>query len=392
VFLRLVVLHLKYKEKAQLFQHLTHINEAEIGYLNGDLSPFKTGEKYTDTAHAYAHDLDIFGQGSIFQHINRTTTQLGESHLAFLLKNEIPVDISAQQKAVKELSELLDWRQHFMAAGLMEIDEDLNIRQFENWLNRPFYYQNASILRGLSYVLPVITLVALVVFAVTNDSSHFSILKGLFITNLAFVAVQQKHIKEEHQLLSSMGSVLKKYGKLLQNIENQDFSAEILRGYTQPNARGSKAIKRLSTISNNFDTILNPIAALLTNGLFQYHIHALFALEKWRAEHKDAVFAWFQTIAKFEALSSIANFAYNNPDFTTPTIESEPILILKQVGHPLIKKEKRICNNVAFYKTKFIVLTGSNMSGKSTFLRTLGVNLILARVGAPVQCMRKYAY
>ncbi len=395
VFLMLVSWHLKYKEKAQLYQYLTRINEHEIGYLKGDLTPFKAGEAYIQTNHNYTYDLDIFGKSSIFQHINRTTTAIGEAHLAAWLNGETPFDILAQQKAVKELGLKLDWRQQYAAIGQLNIDEDLDIPKFKEWLNMPIIFQKSKILRGVSYILPAVTIGILIANFVSDDPIFFSLFKLLFGLNLIVVAFQQKHIKEEHRLLSNTSGVLKKYSKLLQTIENEPFESELIRTTALNSGTGVKAsqsINRLSKILNQFDTILNPFAAILMNGLFQYHLHALFTLEKWKIENKKAVFDWFETIGTFEALSSIANFAYNNPDFIFPEITNEAKMVLKEVGHPLIRREKRICNDVSFDKTKFIVLTGSNMSGKSTFLRTLGVNLILTRIGSPVCAERFETY
>ncbi len=395
VFLMLVSWHLKYKEKAQLYQYLTLINENEIGYLKGILTPFKAGEAYIQTNHNYTYDLDIFGKSSIFQHINRTTTAIGEAHLAAWLNGETPFDILAQQKAVKELGLKLDWRQQYAAIGQLNIDEDLDIPKFKEWLNMPIIFQKSKILRGVSYILPAVTIGILIANFVSDDPIFFSLFKLLFGLNLIVVAFQQKHIKEEHRLLSNTSGVLKKYSKLLQTIENEPFESELIRTTALNSGTGVKAsqsINRLSKILNQFDTILNPFAAILMNGLFQYHLHALFTLEKWKIENKKAVFDWFEMIGAFEALSSIANFAYNNPDFIFPEITNEAKMVLKEVGHPLIRREKRICNDVSFDKTKFIVLTGSNMSGKSTFLRTLGVNLILTRIGSPVCAERFETY
>jgi MutS domain V len=414
VFLMLVSWHLKYKEKAQLYQYLTLINEHEIGYLKGILKPFKAGENYIQTNHNYTYDLDIFGKNSVFQHINRTTTAIGETHLAAWLNGETPIDILAQQKAIKELGLKLDWRQQYAAIGQLNIDEDLDIPKFKEWLNyriSDFGFRvsegdtqkseirnpKLTILRGVSYILPAITIGILIANFVSNDPIFFSLFKLLFGLNLIVVATQQKHIKEEHRLLSNTSGVLKKYSKLLQTIENEPFESDLLRGIVERNSCsanqiGSNSIHKLSKILNQFDTILNPFAAILMNGLFQYHLHALFTLEKWKIDNKKAVFEWFETIGTFEALSSIANFAYNNPDFIFPEITTEAKMVLKEVGHPLIRREKRICNDVSFDKTKFIVLTGSNMSGKSTFLRTLGVNLILTKIGSPVCAERFECY
>lgn len=383
LFLRLIIIHLKYKEQAQLYQSLIQINENEINYLQGNLSPFKKGEKYINPAHLYSYDLDIFGQGSIFQHINRTSTAIGEEQLASWLKNDTPIDILQHQKAVKELALKWEWRQYFAAIGQLHIDEDLDISKFKEWLYMPLNYQKATLLRGVSFIVPALTVATLIAYFVTLDDLYFNILKGLFGFNIFIVALQQKNIKEEHRLLNNTSSLLKKYGKLLEHIENQSFDSDILKT-NLVEKKSSQSIQKLSKILNSFDNINNPFAALLLNGVLQYHLHTLFALEKWKIEHKKDIFKWFETIGMFEALSSIANFAYNNPDFIMPQLRDEPHLILKEIGHPLIARQKRICNDIRFETTKFVVLTGSNMSGKSTFLRTLGINLVLAKIGSPV--------
>lgn len=386
-FLGLVSWHLKYKEKAQLYQYLTLINDNEISYLEGNLMPFKAGNIHTQTSHPYSYDLDIFGEGSIFQHINRTTTVIGELKLAAWLKNELTIDINAQQKAVHELGLKLDWRQNYAALGRLHIDEDLDISKFKEWLYAPLIYQNAQVLRGVSFILPMITVGILIANFVSDNPIFSTALKGFFFLNIAIVAFQQKYIKEEHRLLSNTSGILKKYSKLLQSIENESFTSELIRATALnggTDLKASTSIHKLSKILNRFDTILNPFAAILMNGFFQYHLHALFALEKWKKENKVSALNWFDIIGTFEALSSIANFAYNHPDFIFPKITLEPKLIATQIGHPLISLDKRVCNDVSFDKTRFIVLTGSNMSGKSTFLRTLGVNIVLAKIGSPV--------
>ncbi len=395
LFLFLINIHLKYKDKVQLYDALTRTNAHEGGYLNGDLSPFKTGNAYIQTGHPYTYDLDIFGAQSMFPHINRTTTAIGEKQLAAWVKNEEQIDILEQQKAVSELAMLIDWRQNFHATGQLHIDEDLNDTKFKTWLNTTFPYSEKSFLRIISYVLPVVTVLAMVVGYVLDNGLLFDIFKYTFFINLGIVALQKKYIQEEHRLLSNTSSILKKYSKLLELIESQAFEAKILRGYqwglAQNNSKASAAIHILSKILNQFDTILNPFAAILMNGLFQYHLHALFGLEKWKRDNRQTVFQWFDIIGKFEALASIANFAYNHPDFIMPELTEKPILDTQNIGHPLIALDKRINNDVAFVDTKFIVLTGSNMSGKSTFLRTLGVNLILAKIGAPV-CAERFVF
>ena len=394
-FLKLLTLHLKYKQKVQLIGLLKTINTNEIRYLNGDLTPFDTGKTYIETDHPFTYDLDIFGETSIFQHINRTTTPLGAEQLANWLKNAGDMDIKEQQNAVRELALKLNWRQHYLASGQLFIDEKTSLNAFQYWLNLPLNYQKTGILKIGSFALPIITLLIIVANFVSDNPVFFTAFKVLFFSNLIIVASQKKRITEEHQLLSARDSALRKYSALLQSIEKEEFTSNKLKNLksnaTNEGIVPSAAIGKLARILNQFDTILNPFAAIIMNGLFQYHVHALFALEKWKQHYSGKVMHWFRIIGEFEALSSIANFAYNHPDFTMPILSNDKELDLKNVGHPLIPFGKRVGNDIVFRDTKFVVLTGSNMSGKSTFLRTLGVNLIIAKIGSPV-CAERFVF
>ena len=395
-FLRLLIIHLKNKREAQLLGLLKTINTNEIAYLKGDLTPFETGKAFIETDHPFTHDLDIFGENSIFSHINRTTTPLGEEKLAIWLCNSEKIDILQQQHAVKELALKLDWRQRYLASGQLFVEGKPALNAFQYWLNLPLNYSKKTILKALSFILPTLTMIVLIMNFISDNEMYYTAFKVLFFLNIGIVALHKKRITEEHQLLTDRDNALKKYSALLQLIENESFTSVKLQALkakaASENVVASVAINKLARILNAFDTASNPIMAFIINGLFQYHLHALFNLEKWKTKYGINVMQWFSMIGEFEALASIANFAYNHPDFTMPIISENVELIGKNVGHPLIDFNKRINNDIEFRDTKFVVLTGSNMSGKSTFLRTLGVNLILTKIGSPVCAERFTVY
>jgi DNA mismatch repair ATPase MutS len=126
------------------------------------------------------------------------------------------------------------------------------------------------------------------------------------------------------------------------------------------------------------------VVSLLLNGLFLFHVHILYALEKWKQKNGEHVMPWLQLLGEVEALNSFGNLSFNNPGFCQPKVSESELMITENMGHPLIRREKRINNSISFAEHRFVILTGSNMSGKSTFLRTLGINLILARAGSNV--------
>lgn len=395
-FLVLVFIHAHIKEQETLFALLVKTNQNEQAYLKGDLSAFDGGDAFINPEHPYTFDLDMFGNLSIFQHLNRTATPFGRKELAQNLGHPDTSDILARQEAIRELVQKLEWRQVFQAKGLMFADKNESIDKFKYWIEKPAPLQNRPFFRIISYILPVLTLTALGLNIMTDWDMANPLFKALGILNLLIVGSQQKHIKQEHELLTNMSLSFQKYAGLLKAIENESFSSPYLNQLKQSivveGASASQALKRLSVILNQFDSIFNPFAAILSNGLFQYHIHALFSLAKWKATFGQNVFQWFHVMGEFEALSSLANFTYNHPEFIFPNPKyTEGGLSMLNVGHPLIPSDKRIGNDIEFKDPSFVVLTGSNMSGKSTFLRTLGVNLVLAKMGAPV-CADKFAF
>ena len=417
-FLALVFIHAHIKEQETLFTVLAKINQNEQAYLNRELSAFDGGEAFVNPEHPYSYDLDLFGNLSIFQHLNRTETAFGKAELAKNLENTVPQSGMAQnalkggqivlrQEAVKELLEKIAWRQRFQASGQMFADKNERIDRFKNWIETPSPFENRPIFRLVSFVLPAVTVVVFILIFATDWALALPLFKVFGLLNIVIVASQQKHIKKEHELLSNMSASFQKYAVLLKAIENETFTSEKLNELKQSivveGATASQAMQRLAVILNQFDNILNPIAAILGNGFFQYHIHALFSLAKWKKTFGHTVFEWFHVIGEFESLSSIANFSFNHPDFIFPTPLddtkldtqnpklTEGGLLMRNVGHPLIPKDKRIGNDMVFNDPSFVVLTGSNMSGKSTFLRTLGVNLVLAKMGAPV-CADEFSF
>ncbi|MBL7816989.1 MAG: hypothetical protein JNL70_18340 [Saprospiraceae bacterium] len=395
LFFILVFYHAHLKEQEQLFAHLVKINQDEQAYLQGDLTPFDAGETFINPEHPYTYDLDMFGATSIYQHLNRTATVFGRATLAEHLGHPEADDILLRQEAIKELAQNVDWRQYFQARGQMFAAKEANLDRFKDWLAQPLPMPNRTLLRVLSFVLPALTVLSLILMVATDMAWASTAFKGLGILNLLIVGSQQKIIKAEHQLLTHLSLAFQKYAALLKAIEHEPFAAHKLQQLKQTTltegATASTAMKRLSVILNQFDSIFNAFAALVSNGLLQYHIHTLFSLDKWKQQFGQNVGQWFYVLGEFESLASVANFAYNHPEFIFPTPNTEGELVMTNVGHPLISENKRIGNDIRFNDPSFVVLTGSNMSGKSTFLRTLGVNLVLAKMGAPV-CATEFRF
>ncbi len=395
VFFSLIKKHSALKKQILLYRELIHINEKEIEALQGDLSSFQTGLEYLETQHPYTHDLDIFGHHSLFQHINRTGTAIGKDKLAAFFKEQNQQDILANQEAINELSAKIDWRQQFTAKGQLNKDDKGSIKDIRNWVTSTSYFHSKKLYRKLGYILPAILYVFVAAWLITDQDIYYQGATVFFFINLLLFGTLLKHIKKDYEQLSDSSKKLFMYSQLIADIEQEQFSSEKLKIYQSKlflsNTKAQKAMAELSAILFRVESMNYGLAAIFSNGLFLYNIHSIYALEEWKQRYGSGLEDWLNVISEVDALNSIANFAYNNPSFIYPIPSISDQLIAEEMGHPLIPASQRVCNSVAFTDRKFIILTGSNMSGKSTFLRTLGLNLILAKMGAPV-CATQFIF
>lgn len=395
VFFALIKRHSALKKHILLYQELILINEREIKALNREFSSFPTGIEYVETEHPYTHDLDIFGPHSLFQHINRTCTAIGKNKLAFFFKEQKQQDILINQDAIKELSEKIDWRQLFTAKGQLTQDDKGSIQDIRNWVASASYFQNRKLYKKLGYILPAVLYLLGAAYLITDQDIYYQAVTVLFFVNLGIFGVVLKHIKKDYEQLSDSSKKLFMYSQLMADIEQEKFNSEKLKRFQQQlflsNTKAQKALAELSAILFRIESMNYGLPAILSNGLFLYNIHSIYALEEWKQRYGSGLEEWLNVISEVDALNSLANYAYNNPSFIYPIPSISDQLIAEEMGHPLIPADQRVCNSIAFTDHKFVILTGSNMSGKSTFLRTLGLNLILAKMGAPV-CAAQFIF
>lgn len=380
--------HQKTSWKRQMEEALITINDNEIAFLKGEESPFENGEEFIDTTHSYSYDLDVFGKHSLFQTLNRTATYAGGEKLAAsLLAVSQPNEIIEKQEAIRELQSKIEWRQEILALGKVRTDSSESYQKLMSWLQSSSA-KVAGVLNIASYVLPVLTFLSLIIYFLTPMTIFGNIGLLLILFNLMLLATQVKKIMRENINSGEIDKILKQYSLIMKKIENEEFQSKKLKGLKGQlhfsSLKASKKIEQLSLLFAQMDHIQNAYAGPLFNGLVLFHIHVLRGLFKWRADCKDHVREWLGVIGEFEALNSFANLYYNNPDYSFPVLNDKRELSFEDLGHPMIGSESRINNNVTFNPQGFFILTGSNMSGKSTFLRTLGVNMILANTGAPI--------
>jgi DNA mismatch repair ATPase MutS len=374
--------------KKKLSKTLVEINAAELEFQENGVLSFEDGSEFIDPKHAYSFDLDFFGKHSLFQHLNRTATYIGKSTLANQLKNTLDKEeILQKQEAIEELKQKIAFRQRNYAYAKISTDSKSTYDELLQWLQSTTD-QFSSFQLIFSIVSPII-LVSLASYYFISDNIVFrSLAIMLFFINLSVLVSHLKGLKLEMMSDSKIDEILKNYGLIIQAIEVEHFASnkliDLQKKMINEQASASKEIKELSSIFSQLDSLNNLVGAFLMNGIALYHLHVYRNLLKWKKEHAIKVAAWLDVIGEFESLSSLSNFAFNNPEFNFPSISVSEGMFFKDLGHPLLDKEACVKNTVTFDKRKFIVLTGSNMSGKSTFLRTLGVNMVLGSIGAPI--------
>jgi len=387
-FIVLMRIHFRVSFQRLLAETLLKINQNEIAFLKREKTPFENGAEFIDFHHPYAYDLDIFGDHSLFQNLNRTASFIGKKTLAELLLHTLPEnEILENQEAINELKSKLDWRQNFQALAIISKDSKQSYEAIKHWTS----FNNNSLSKvsvALSIILPITFFGFLAAYFITSKTIILSYLTYIFIANLLVLGRFTKRIQSEIAKADNVDNIIKQYSLLIEKIEKESFqSKKLIRLQEQlnfKNAKASQHLKQLSELFSRMDTINNFVTATLFNGTFLFNLHVLRALLKWKEDYASEMNHWISIIGEIEALNSLANLAYNNDDFVFPEINSEYKIEFKNLSHPLLNPATRIGNDTQFHPQSFVILTGSNMSGKSTFLRSLGINMVLSGIGSVI--------
>ena len=380
---------IKYKVKQNGF--LSQINEDEILRLKGNLDSFDQGIFFTDEDHPYHIDLDIFGENSLFQLLNRTTTYWGRKILAnWLSEPTTDNEICSRQLAVQELAENLDWSQEFQATG-KHFEDHRNIKVFLNWLEEKPLILGNRFYQIIRYAGPIIIFVLLVLL-IFSMIPWTILLAGVFLQGLVLFFVIDP-VRTIHESTSASIKSLQSFEALIGMVEKKDFRSnklqEIRSIFRLKGMPASEIIGKLKRILQRLDNRSNQIYQLF-NVIFLFDLHYAIAAEVWKKSQPEDIKKWFVTLGEMEAINSLAAYHNANPDYSFPEISMDTFVFqAENMGHPLIPYRKRINNDFSLRgKGTIAMITGSNMAGKSTFLRTVGINVILARIGAPV-CAQK---
>lgn len=384
-FVASLVFYQRAKDKQALLEALLKLNERELKVVTEHVADFGSGDEFINDQHDFSGDLDVFGPSSLFQYLNRTGTLIGKQHLAGVLQQPLQnvEDINAMQEAVRTLSGQIEFRQQFAAHAQLSKEGVKDVKEIRLWLDAPMDFLHRRLLRICSWALPALMLAALVYYIISG--SYVPMLLLLFI-NWGVLLANVKKVNAQHILLSNKEKLLHKFAILLQLIKQGEWKGvPWLQAKQATAAEADKDLKKLAGISNMLDQRLNLLVGLVLNSLVLYELHCAFSLEQWKDRHKKDVLHWLDVIAQLETANSLATFAYNHPAYTYPVLSDAPGVKGAGIGHPLIPPAECVVNDCSIGEQEhFLIITGSNMSGKSTFLRSVGVNWLLAMTGAPV--------
>jgi hypothetical protein len=365
-------------------RNLVAINEDELGRLDLRFKRPDTGAEFREKDHNYSDDLDIFGEYSLFKLLNRTHTAEGGRRLANWLKNPANApEVNLRQGAASDFSQHPELIQGWEATALLHEHAAKHVGEFQAWVAEKFAAPLRNTLPSRWY--PLVTLFIAVLYF-TGVVPGIAVLASLAI-HLFILSRYAEYVKVLANSTTSMGRTLTAYSELLKKAESAPYQSAWWQSRKERIAGSSAALATAGSLFEKLDYRNNPYFAIFVGIPTLWDLHILNGLENWKATHHHHLTGWLDVLADTEAMNSLAGHAFANPEYTVPEVRDslEVTILANGLGHPLIPAAKRISNNFAMQGTgKTILVTGSNMSGKSTFLRTIGLNLVLAQMGAVV--------
>jgi ABC-type multidrug transport system fused ATPase/permease subunit len=386
LFLYLVTRFSNVKRYKEYLQRLIEINDTELDILARRFHYLPDGKEFLEPDHPYAQDLDIFGRGSFYQYANRTTLVQGREVFSNLLLDGYPRDIALKQAAIQELAQLPEWRQHFSAlAG--ETRPKISPDVVSDWMknHKPFMPKWAGTL-PLIFTFLSLVLIALAFLGYVPES----LILFWYVLGAGMVGRFAKKILSFTAKVSEAQETIQQHQRLISELEERTFSSEVLQELQKKlevkGEKTSKILKRFSQSTTMLEQQYNLLISMFAQGLGLYSVYYAFSVEKWISTYGEEVEGWFSAIAQFDAYISLGTYAFNHPDHTYPTlVQNDVVLSGKEVGHPLVDPQKNILNDFEIGKGRFCIVTGANMAGKSTFLRAIGLQIVMANMGLPVK-------
>lgn len=382
----------KYETLKNYFLDLHTVTQNEIASIESYGNIYDNGSGFNDDKHFYTADLDIFGNSSLYQLSNRAATFPGMVKLAgWLVKPAAKPEISERQQAAKEIAGKNDWKLNIQAHLLFSLKQNREqIKRLVEYLKVPIEINGEKALAIYSKISPYLVL-ALIIGSIFYMPLRY-VTPVVILVNIRLVMAKAKVVQKADLIAGKIGTTLHHFVLAFQCIENEEWQSPYLKSLaalikSENGDSISGKIEQLAQLINKLNYRLNMVMMFILNALFIWDIRQLIAIENWKRNNLVHIEAAFDVIAEFEAVMSLAGLHINYPGWSFPEIidGENYTLTAKSIAHPLIGTGKRISNDYELKDTFNIdIITGSNMAGKSTFLRTIGINTVLALCGAPV--------
>jgi len=378
--------------KKAFFTQLILINREEIDRLNLHLSGFRTGDEYAQKDHPYQADLDVLGQHSLFQLLNRSALPDAEKMLVQWLSEPAEArTITRRQEAIRELSQKVDWFQHFRAAARVAVNQKskeaphTNASHLNHWASKQLMLRQ-SLWKMASIILVVLSLA--LGACILLQWLPYQVIYISIVLNGGLLALVIKKLNHQIAGIDKAHYMVSTYSHMISEMEKQTFVSEELcrlqSQLTTPNS-ASLAIKKLSNLTLRISARGN-MFYMIADFLLILDAFLLLDILKWKKTNADHMNKWLEAVHQLECLISMAAFTHANPQYVFPEVTlAKQSLKASDMGHPLVSAAEMVTNDYEISGSGSVdIITGSNMSGKSTFQRTLGINMVLAGAGAPV--------
>ena len=366
----------------------------ELESLKGDYSDFDGGDEFIDASHSFSLDLDLFGDKSIFQVVNRTTNTRSRNKLKDRFLNPLlqKSQIVNTQDAIKELTSKPDFLFDFLTKGTSKHKDFDIVSYMDSFLQNPIF---ATAYWRYLFILPILIILVAIGFFVSGFPSSIFVIAYciLFLIGMIPMGGITKKMKAFDQMIVSV----KSYIRLLKTVEQLNCESEELKGIKEKlvkeQSKATKAIQKLEQLSNQLSLSSTLLGVVLLNPLALWNVYYTRQLQKWFSNHRLDVENWVEGIADIDSLISLVIYSFNHPEYITPMVNSEEECIIgKELIHPLMKKDVAVGNDINVSSSpQFLIVTGANMAGKSTYLRTVSLNLLLAEMGLPV-CATQFEF
>ncbi len=388
-FVFFMVWHNRLAYRRSYAEEMMQLCEGELKALDYDFSAFDGAPDKADAVHSFSFDLDLFGERSFFQSINRTVTHGGREKLSGWFINPLTnkATILQRQKAIEELSSLTTIRQHFYVTGQLNPGNKDDIKQLPALLGTSVGLKYPLLWKTLIWVIPILWVILITGYAFGLVDIAIPVI--FFFFSMFIANAKRKQINRLHKSIDKIEKIISVYSRLMKIVENQPFESPMLKDIQKHllanNLTASQAIGLLSRHLGTFDQRDNKVIMLL-NIFILRDFRILFNLENWKKANACYINQWIDALTEFDALASLAGFAYNHPGYSYPEIADNYFIFSgKGLGHPLIHRDICVRNDISIKKhPSFMIITGANMAGKSTYLRTVGLNFVLACIGSPV--------